>query len=353
MSMKPPSPNPAAGPELWEALARYAAGESSPDEARTLERWLAEEPSRQALLAALDRSLGGLTASPTPGLDVEAALERVRARMEEPDILPISAGPGLTKERPRASRRTILRMAASVILLLGGVLVWQRIRVPSAAPAQTFATGVGETDTVRLADGTSVRLGPESRLTVIEAYGGTAREVELSGEAMFQVAHDEARPFTVRAGGAVVTDLGTAFTVRTDGDEGVRVVVTEGSVRLAPAGAAAGQGVVLAAGERGVLGPSGMPALEPGSPTDADLAWTEGRLVFDDAPFARVAADLRRWYGVELVLADSSLAGRRLTASFAGEAPEQVLDVIALALGAEVELEEGRAVLRASAGEAQ
>jgi transmembrane sensor len=83
-----------------------------------------------------------------------------------------------------------------------------------------------------------------------------------------------------------------------------------------------------------------------GAATDDDVSWLRGRLVYRDAPLAHVRADLRRWYGLELVLADSALAARHLTASFAGEPPDEVLRVIGLALGAAIERRGDTAVVR-------
>jgi len=59
--------------------------------------------------------------------------------------------------------------------------------------------------------------------------------------------------------------------------------------------------------------------------------------VFADAPLTRVADGLRRWYGIELILTDSTLAERHLSATFEGEAVAKVLEVIGLAIGARIE----------------
>jgi len=336
----------------WEALARYLAGESPPAEAESVRAWLAAEPGRQALYGGLDDALGRLAFAPPADLDVEAALRRTRERMRETPVIPLA---------PRAPRRSgwaaawgspALRAAAAVVLLVGGALLaWTlRERGGAGAPglaARAYATAAGQRDSLRLPDGTRVLLGPGSRLEVAAGYGERTRDVALSGEALFDVPHDDARPFTVRAGSALVRDLGTVFGVRSDDAGAVRVVVTQGAVQLRPAGAAADTGVVLLRGDRGVLPPAGRARAERSAAREDDLAWTRGRLVFRDAPVERVAADLRRWYGVELRVADPALAGRRLTASFAGEPREQVLRVVALALGAELELRGDVATLRA------
>jgi transmembrane sensor len=182
-----------------------------------------------------------------------------------------------------------------------------------------------------------VLLGPGSELTLVPQYGAARRDVTLRGEALFDVRHDERRPFTVRAGSATISDVGTTFAVRSDAGDEVQVVVTSGAVVLRGAAVPAERGVILNSGDRGALLADGRAVAKRDGATDADLAWTRGRLIFHRASLARVGADLRRWYGIELLIADSELAGRHLTASFAGESARQVLHVIALTLGVRIE----------------
>ena len=167
------------------------------------------------------------------------------------------------------------------------------------------------------------------------------REVALVGEAYFVVTHDALRPFTVRAGGAVIRDIGTEFSVRSDGRGLVRVVVREGSVQLShPRDSVVlspRDSVVLSRGDVGTIASDGRLSASRGAATDDDLAWTRGQLVFKDASVAELGADLRRWYGVELRVTDSALLRRHFTGSFVDESPSRVLDVIAIALGARAE----------------
>lgn len=348
-------PTPPVDSEPWDALARYLCGESPPGEVEAVRRWLDAVPARAELLAALERATRRLQFRAPADLDVEAALRRVRARQDEPALRLLPGGARPAPEPGRARWRTIsIRIAAAVALLVGGTLVWRAthetaVDVATVA-ARTYTTRVGQTESVRLPDGSRVLLGAASRLVVAAGFGEPAREVEFTGEALFDVRHDAAHPFHVRAGSATIQDVGTTFTVHSDGGEGVRVVVTSGAVLLKAAGARSGAGVTLHAGDRGTLSPDGRAVAERDAATEADLAWTSGQLVFEDAPLSRVSADLRRWYGVELDVSDPALAGRHLTASFKGERVDQVLNVIALALGARVERHGDRAVLRAAAG---
>ncbi len=359
MTDRPSNPPAPFGPDLWDVLARYVAGESPANEADAVRRWLAADPARGELVAGLQRSLAVMAVTPPKDIDVEAALRRVSALLAEPDVRPLHAG----GRELRAGRwRTMgLRAAAVLALLVGAELVWRATRRVELAPvplaaARTYTTPVGRTDSVHFADGSLVILGPGSTLDVGAGYGGEIRSVELHGQALFNVVHDERRPFMVRAGSALIEDLGTTFTVRNDEDDSVHVVVMSGSVRLRGRGQGTSkpnspprkeQGDVLKGGDRGAVGRDGRPMVERAGATPDDIAWTRGRLIFDNAPLSRVRADVRRWYGVELQVTDQAMAGRHLTASFAGEPVDQVLRVIGLALGARIERRGDTAVVRA------
>jgi transmembrane sensor len=215
---------------------------------------------------------------------------------------------------------------------------------PDLSSPGLVATGIGVVDSMRLSDGTRVVLGPRSSIRVAQAYGNRQREVEVRGEVYFDVVHDSSKPFITRASGATIQDIGTSFTVRTDAAEGVAVTVSVGSVSLRASGASETSGVVLKAGESGILLTSGQAVTRHG--TEDDMAWMQGRLVFREAPLSDVVASLRRWYGIELRVADSSLASRHLTATFSGEPPERVLDVIRLVLGGTIERRGDTAIVR-------
>jgi ferric-dicitrate binding protein FerR (iron transport regulator) len=76
--------------------------------------------------------------------------------------------------------------------------------------------------------------------------------------------------------------------------------------------------------------------VERGVVTEAERSWTRGLLEFRDAPLATVAVELRRWYGVELIVTDSTIAGRRLTATFDRSSADDVGRVLGAVLGGSV-----------------
>lgn len=357
----------------WQALARYFAGESSAEERVAVEQWLALNPDEAEIARALDVTAGRLNAigatgsTDAPEVDVERALALVKQRIDAANVgstvRSIGDAPSARKARdvsrgPHAEssawrRPSVLAAAAALILVAGGVIWRERSDVTrgamgTVASAQIIRTTVGQRDSVRLADGTRVLLGPSSEMRVAAGYGVTHREVALVGEALFDVVHERAHPFIVHAGPAVIRDVGTVFVVQSDDARGVRVVVTTGAVVLrrddaasaqstATAANSSGDSAMLRAGDVGMLEPTGQLVVRPSSATPDDLGWTNGRLVFRDATLMEVRSELRRWYGVEMRVVDSALATRHVTATFEGEPVNHVLDVLALTLGAKID----------------
>ena len=352
-----PNPDPAGSSADWEALARYLAGESSEDEAARMGQWLAEHKADAALIAALDKAVAGL-AMPDPGdIDVDRALTRVAERRDS-----AIDNPATPMTRPprelRSSRRTASTWRAAAILaaaaavVVAARLVLQRVGEDRSTEtmvgtSRAFTTAVGKRDSLHLPDGGRVVLGPASRLLVAAAYGRATREVELHGEAYFDVVHDTTRPFVVRAANVSVRDAGTSFGVRVDSGRLVQVVVTSGSVMLRAA--AADTGVLLAAAEVGTVQPDGRVTVQRTATAGQYLAWMRDSLVFRDAPLGEVSDELRRWYGVVLRVDDPTLAARHLTMTFAGDPLDRVLHIIGLGLGASIERRGDTAIVKPSA----
>jgi len=347
----------------WEVVARYLAGESSATESEQIARWLEEHKADAALLQALDNAITGLALREASDVDVEAALSRVVARRDnaEPvqDTVPLRSPRLRHRSRKTAPiwRAVTFLAAAAAVVVAARLLLQRNEGASSLGPAvmsgkPTFATAVGRRDSVRLSDGTRVILGPASSLTMAAGYGHGVREVELHGEAYFDVVHDTTHPFVVRAGNATIRDIGTSFAVRNDSGSRVQVVVTSGTVLLRPKQGSMNE--VLTAGDIGVVVDSETVTSHHGQSTTPYLAWMRDSLVFREAPLSEVSSELLRWYGVVLRVEDSALANEHLTMTFSGDSLDVVLRVIALNLNrAGIERRGDTAIVRSSTGSAR
>ncbi len=222
------------------------------------------------------------------------------------------------------SRASVVWSLAAAAALMLGFIWWRNdLRNPNAG----YATAAGMMRKIDLPDGSTVTLNANSNAKV--QYSSAARRVLLdAGEAHFEVAHDEARPFMVTAGGVTVRAVGTAFNVRMAAAS-IEVVVTSGKVRLstpeqwtgakpeAPAAAP-----LLEKGDRAFV-PRGaaevipiITRLEPAQLQEA-IAWQEQMLVFSETPLRKVIAQFNRQNRTQLHLGDADLGDRRVGGTFA------------------------------------
>jgi transmembrane sensor len=242
--------------------------------------------------------------------------------------------------RPRSRIQTGWRPAAAAlaaVAVLGSGLLWLM------AQPKVYATDVGEQRLVRLADGSTVRLDTASRIAV--RLRGRERRVELvSGQALFDVRHDAARPFVVEAGETAVTALGTRFDVRRLGAE-VRVVLVEGRVRVdAPTGRTR-RSWTLHPGQQVV--PSAPSPVVTAVDAAQATSWTTGRLVFDRTPLRNAIAEVNRYSPTKIELRAGAVSGIPVSGAFdAGDLDGFVSAVTELYPIAASPAEDGVIVLR-------
>ncbi len=327
-----------------DVLARYLGQTASPAEQEIVERWAAAHVSHQAELDVLVRAheQAGAPPADAPTWDTVALWARVHRDLRTPatpagatDHLRSSARQPQPWPRGVRAGRLLAAWAAIAAILVVGVglaIGIQRSDRQGAAPAREYTAAPGQRLTATLIDGTQFTLAPASHLRVPRGYGRGARDIDLDGEAYFAVVHDDARPFAVHAGDAIVRDIGTAFDVRAYASEaGVRVAVAEGQVCVEAHSARCKQS--LRGGDLAIARDTGVTVIHS---TDiaALTGWAHGALVFRAAPLREVVPALARWYAVDIRLGDSTLAGRPYTATFTSEPASDALGALATSVAA-------------------
>ncbi|GAB3453817.1 FecR domain-containing protein [Massilia terrae] len=234
------------------------------------------------------------------------------------------AGGWETQSARWVTRRRLLAfgaMAASVAVLAPRMMTAPREAAPAGPAPLVLATAKGEFRKVPLADQSAASINSASQIEV--RYGAHARQVTLArGEAWFEVAKDKSRPFTVQAGAVRAQAVGTAFSVRRDGDS-AEILVTEGTVAVWTG--EDGERRMVTAGERALVsGPAAGVTVER-SPQEVQrrLAWREGKLVFMNQSLKDAVADFNRYSAKTIVIADRSLDRRTLIGQYRTDAPER------------------------------
>jgi transmembrane sensor len=193
-----------------------------------------------------------------------------------------------------------LAAAACAVALVAVLaqLVWSSGRVP-----RSYASGVGETRTVSLPDGSTTALNTATRLSWL---GGAQRRVRLSGEALFEVKPDHQRPFQIELKASRITVLGTRFNVYEKANDDVVVTVLEGRVNVQGQAPGGQWRQDLTGGEEMQYSPSGRRVVRVVDPAEA-TGWQEGKFRSPSASLDRVVGELRRYTRSQIIIADPSL----------------------------------------------
>ncbi|HEY4292118.1 FecR family protein [Luteibacter sp.] len=298
-------------------LARRDVGDWSVAEQDALDAWLAESTAHRVAFLRLDsawREAGRLQAL---GAGLAGDEVPARGRWTQPaaaeDVFVVSR---MRRRAAQASMpwRWLGAAVAALVLALVGTAAWYHA---GNEPLATYATAVGQLSEVPLTDGSHATLSSDSQVQV--AWSRGERHIDLMhGEAFFAVAKNPGRPFVVQAGGRQVVAVGTRFSVRRDGSR-LRVVVTEGVVRLEPADADGGgsSSTLLPAGSVALMDGSGLLVRSlPVAQAEHYLDWRSGYVSFHNTPLATAVSEMNRYNARKIVVADPAIAGIPLGGNF-------------------------------------
>lgn len=318
-----------------ELLDRYVIGAAGSDDRAIVEAWIGDDLERRQAIEALVRFRQERRALAVDRSEVEAmraAFVAARAASHAKKIA------RLVPRETQSSVWSWARIAAAVLIMAAGtVVLWRSGWLAPGQPLRELTSARGSITTITLRDGTRLTLGPATRLRIPRHFGVRTRTVELDGEALFVVVHDAGHPFVVRTPLTVVHDIGTTFVVHAYGADPVeRVTVAEGEVAVG--------GVSLKARDGASVDATGRVTVRRSIDLAGDLAWMQHGLAFKDTPLRDVARELSRAYEVDVVIADSTLSDKLVTASFNDAPVDVVLRAVTFSVGAHYE-RTGRSVV--------
>ena len=224
------------------------------------------------------------------------------------------------------TRMRILAAAAAVILLCLSVGTVYLYMQPTSL--QTVST-MTETRNVILPDGSSVLLNRHSSLSYPKRFKSDNREVQLTGEAYFEVSKDQKHPFIVQTEHINVQVLGTHFNVDAYPDNpDVKTTLLTGSVAVSNKNNSVR--MVLKPNEVAIYNKVEQKLTRKVLENAGDeISWRHGEFIFDDLPLQEIARELSNSFGTTIHIADSTLQNYRITARFRnGEDLDAILSVL-------------------------
>ncbi|MBS1603919.1 MAG: DUF4974 domain-containing protein [Bacteroidetes bacterium] len=256
-------------------------------------------------------------------------------------------------------------VAAAAVAVLTGAGVYQWSKMPSqAVQYQTEQVAYGKKSMLLLADGTKVWLNAGSRLVYPRLFSGKTREVQLEGEAFFDVADRAHQPFFVHAGKITVRVLGTRFDVKAyREDEKVAATLISGKIQvimnddpekmilLSPHekltvvnGGAKGGAIV----ENELRYQVQLLPQADRTEAVAETSWMDNKMVFTNESFEDVALQLERRYAVHVEFGDEGLKHEHVSGVFEKETLEQALDILKMTTKFNYQIDSNRVRLVAS-----
>lgn len=236
------------------------------------------------------------------------------------------------------SMQRIIAIAASVAILIS---IGFYTANNSLKKQDVYANNSQETKIITLVDGSKVYLNANSSISLASSFNEKVREIELSGEAFFEISRNEDKPFIVNVNGAQVKVLGTSFNVNPESDNGLEVTVRTGKVQLCDC-LETGENVILIKGEKGNLANHSLSKML--NDRVNYLAWINKKLIFKSTPLSEVVKDINASYHSNIVINDE-IATMLLTTTYDSLSVEEVIESLSLTFNLVVEHDNNQVLL--------
>jgi transmembrane sensor len=235
-----------------------------------------------------------------------------------------------------------MRAAAIILISTGGWLsyIYSTRKINDTA-GRTIIAGKGERKSFILPDGSQVILDGDSKLVLSDKFDSKNREIELTGEAYFDIRHNEGSPFIIHTSFMDVKVLGTTFNVRAYPDEATATTsLIKGRVAITLPGSISPEHVIeLHPMQKIVVDRSNKIVSDTSQLVQSishaknnihidsirkntqlnlvtETAWTENRLAFNDEPMEMIARKLEKWFGITVELSNPNIKNLPFTGSF-------------------------------------
>ncbi|HHT22804.1 MAG TPA: DUF4974 domain-containing protein [Bacteroidales bacterium] len=326
-------------------LAKHSAGTLTEKEKIRLEKAIDENPYYRSIYTEFQYYISQKS---TVEMDVEAKLEEIWLKIESEMPVP---------EISIAPKRIVpmwMKVASVVLVLIGaGFFLRQYTQSKPELYTQSISTA-DEKLFLTLDDGTQVWLNEHSTLEYNENFGSEKRELRLTGEAFFDVAHNAQIPFRVHSQTVDVTVKGTAFNVNAKEKDKVEVALLRGLVAVTSKQLKnkeillhPNQRLTMQNGEKLALDTIIKPQIAENADTiPKDVKWTNSQLNFNREKLVNLAKLMENRYGVQITITNEKLKSQRFTGSITDESLAEMLEALRLSYPFEYEISNKKVIIR-------
>lgn len=320
-------------------IVKVIAGEANTSELDLLETWRNESPGNQLYVEESKKIFEQIQKlKQTHVVDTPEAWNKLNARISAAET------PANTVKIIHVFKRTAFFRVAAAIALVAAMGVIINYVFNSRQPLPVYFTSSQEVLEQKLPDGSGITLNKNSEI-VYTINKKNVREVKLSGEAYFEVVHNESMPFEVVIGDVFIKDIGTAFNVKALPQSNlIEVVVESGEVWFYSSSA---KGLNLVKGEKAFYDKTTRQFTKViPDPAENTASYRSRVFVFKGTALRDVIRQVNDVYGSNIVFADERLGNCSLTVMFDNENINELLDMITETLDLELEYSGEKIVLK-------
>jgi ferric-dicitrate binding protein FerR (iron transport regulator) len=323
-----------------ETLAKYLCGEMSGIELYDFENEIADSEENKISIEKMKKqwsAMKGYTEPSSP--DTSKAWNKLHARLDNEKLIPTSVSTAKSRLLP-----AFIKAAAIILILLGtgAVIYLQMNRKPSIEMVQVNTGDETNTLIKTLNDGSVIYIAQNSLFSFPEEFESDSRNVELKGEAFFDIASNPGKPFIIETDEALIEVLGTAFNVKTQNGKGFELIVDRGKVKVTLKKDPSHSEVVVA-GEKIDAVKNSM--VKTKHAANYSNNWYKQHMHFKDETLQNIISVLNRNFNTTFAVAEKETGNRKLTVTFNNETAETMAELICVTLNLKSQNINGSVVL--------
>jgi transmembrane sensor len=300
----------------WALLMKYISGNADNIEKNKVLQWIELSENNKKVFTKAQKIWDASQTAQINNISIDNAWNKVNSKANIRQLGKIRS--------IYSTHRYILRIAAVLVL---GLVSWYFVSNVVSEKSISATTSI---EKLALSDGSEVSLNKGATINYPKHFIGKSREIEMNGEAFFNISKNPLKPFIIHTSKTDIKVLGTSFNVNTKPNGDVEVIVKTGIVAVTALESK--EQVILHKNEKASFYSSNLSLKKAMNEDDNYLSWKTNKLVFKESNLGYVFKTIEKVYGVK-VIANDKILQCKLTATYDNLDVKQLIQMIDMTFG--------------------